>query len=147
MSNFDIIDLSASEKNLKGEELKSIQEIEYFQKYFDELAKHIFGHVAIVIGDSSSTQIKYYLEEIEFYYNNSIIEEEEITYTSKNEIKKGKRIFFLALTNVKGMQSSCSGIIVVWISVFSLTKIVMEGFLSEASLKSIKIKMGIRSEN
>ena len=143
MSNFDIIDLSASEKNLKGEELKSIQEIEYFQKYFDELAKHIFGHVAIVIGDSSSKQIKYYLEEIEFYYNNSIIEEEEITYTSKNEI----RIFFLALTNVKGMQSSCSGIIVVWISVFSLTKIVMEGFLSEASLKSIKIKMGIRSEN
>ena len=69
MSNFDIIDLSASEKNLKGEELKSIQEIEYFQKYFDELAKHIFGHVAIVIGDSSSKQIKYYLEEIEFYYN------------------------------------------------------------------------------
>ena len=94
MSDFDIIDLSASEKNLKGEKLKSIQKIEHFQKYFDELAKHIFGHVAIVIGDSSSKQIKYYLEEIEFYYNNSIIEEEEITYTSKNEIKKGKKNFF-----------------------------------------------------
>ena len=34
MSDFDIIDLSASEKNLKGEKLKSIQKIEHFQKIF-----------------------------------------------------------------------------------------------------------------
>jgi hypothetical protein len=34
MSEFDIKDFSASEKNLKGEKLKSIQKIEHFQKYF-----------------------------------------------------------------------------------------------------------------
>ena len=91
MSEFDIKDFSASEKNLKGELLKSLKKIEDFQKYFDELAKYIFGHVGIVIGDSSSKQIKYYLEEIEFYYNNSIIEEEEITYTSKDKKEKKEK--------------------------------------------------------
>lgn len=34
MSDFDIIDLSASEKNLKGEKLKSIQKNRAFPKIF-----------------------------------------------------------------------------------------------------------------
>lgn len=51
-------------------ELDGSKKIEDFQMHFDEMAKYFLGNVAIVIGDSNSKQIKYYLEEIEFYYNN-----------------------------------------------------------------------------
>ena len=57
-------------ENYLKESLKDFKEIKTFQDYFDSIAKYIFGNVAIVIGDSNSKQIKYYLEEIEFYYNN-----------------------------------------------------------------------------
>ena len=51
-------------------ELDGSKKIEDFQMHFDEMAKYFLGNVAIVIGDSNFKQIKYYLEEIEFYYNN-----------------------------------------------------------------------------
>ena len=57
-------------ENYLKESLKDFKEIKTFQDYFNSIAKYIFGNVAIVIGDSNSKQIKYYLEEIEFYYNN-----------------------------------------------------------------------------
>ena len=57
-------------ENYLKKNLKDFKEIKTFQDYFDSIAKYIFGNVAIVIGDSNSKQIKYYLEEIEFYYNN-----------------------------------------------------------------------------
>lgn len=85
-----IKDFSAFEKRLEGKELENYKEIKDFQKYFDDIAKYIFGNVAIVIGNSDSKQIKYYLEEIEFYYNNDKIEEEKITFTPKD----GKKNFF-----------------------------------------------------
>jgi hypothetical protein len=69
--------------SLIGKELRSYQKINELQKYFDDIAKYIFGNVAVVIGDSNSKQINYYLEEIEFYYNNGKISEEEFTFTTK----------------------------------------------------------------
>ena len=81
-------------KSLIGVNLKSYTEIKDFQEYFDDIAKYIFGHVAIVIGDSNSKQIKYYLEEIEFYYNNGKISEEEITFTKDKKAKIEKKNFF-----------------------------------------------------
>ena len=81
--------------SLIGKELRSYQKINEFQKYFDDIAKYIFGNVAVVIGDSNSKQINYYLEEIEFYYNNGKISEEEFTFTTKKgEEKKGKKNYF-----------------------------------------------------
>jgi hypothetical protein len=86
---------SAFEKRLEGKELENYKEIKDFQKYFDDIAKYIFGNIAIVIGNSDSKQIKYYLEEIEFYYNNDKIEEEKITFTTKDgKEKKDKKNFF-----------------------------------------------------
>lgn len=83
------------ENRLIGEELKSYEKINEFQKYFDDIAKYIFGNVAVVIGDSNSKQINYYLEEIEFYYNNGKILEEEFAFTTKKgEEKKGKKNYF-----------------------------------------------------
>jgi len=80
---------------LIGKDLKSFIEINDFQKYFDDIAKYIFGNVAIVIGNSNSQQIKYYLEEIEFYYNNGKIPEEEITFITKDKKeKKDKKNYF-----------------------------------------------------
>lgn len=70
MSKIDIKSFSDFENSLNGEKLKEYKNIKNFQEYFDDMAKYIFGNVAIVIGDSNSKQIKYYLEEIEFYYNN-----------------------------------------------------------------------------
>ena len=78
----------------KNKELKSYSSIAQFQEYFDRIAKYILGHVAIVIGDSNSKQIKYYLEEIEFYYNNGKIPEEEITFTKDKKEKKEKKNYF-----------------------------------------------------
>ncbi len=52
------------------EKLDGSKKIEDLQKRFDEMAKYFLGNVAIIIGDSNSKQIRYYLEEIEFYYNN-----------------------------------------------------------------------------
>lgn len=88
MSKVDITDY------LIGEELKFYKEIKEFQDYFDDIAKYIFGNVAIVIGDSNSKQINYYLEEIEFYYNNGKIPEEEIAYTKDKKEKKEKKNYF-----------------------------------------------------
>ncbi|MBQ5474007.1 MAG: hypothetical protein IIT65_04770 [Lachnospiraceae bacterium] len=100
--------------SLIGKELRSYQKINEFQKYFDDIAKYIFGNVAVVIGDSNSKQINYYLEEIEFYYNNDKISEEEFTFTTKKgEEKKVRRIISLVRINVKEMQNSYFGIIVV----------------------------------
>lgn len=83
------------ENRLIGKELKSYEKINEFQKYFDDIAKYIFGNVAVVIGDSNSKQIKYYLEEIEFYYNNGKISEEEFTFTTKDgKEKKDKKNYF-----------------------------------------------------
>ena len=79
-------------ENYLKEKLDGFKEIEAFQKHFDEMAKYILGNVAIVIGDSNSKQIKYYLEEIEFYYNNlstkiiDSIKGNEITDEEKNKI-------------------------------------------------------------
>ena len=92
MSKIDIKSFSDFKKSLegkvKGEELEKYVEIKDFQEYFDDMAKYIFGNVAIVIGDSHSKQIKYYLEEIEFYYNNNKIEEETITVKTKDGKEK-----------------------------------------------------------
>jgi len=74
--------------SLIGKELRSYQKINELQKYFDDIAKYIFGNVAVVIGDSNSKQINYYLEEIEFYYNNGKISEEEFTFTTKKGEEK-----------------------------------------------------------
>ena len=57
------------EDSLKGYELKNYSSIEQFQGYFDDIAKYILGNVAIVIDEGKNRTI-YYLEEIEFYYNN-----------------------------------------------------------------------------
>ena len=80
-------------ENYLKKNLKDFKEIEKFQVYFDEIAKYIFGNVAIVISDSDSEQVRYYLEEIEFYYNNlptKIIDStksKEITDEEKNKIR------------------------------------------------------------
>lgn len=82
------------EDSLIGKDLKSYQEINKFQEYFDGIARYIFGNVAITTGKDKQ-KIKYYLDEIEFYYNNGIIPEEEITFiTKKGEEKKDKTNFF-----------------------------------------------------
>ena len=79
-------------ENYLSEKLDGFKKIEDFQKHFDEMAKYILCNVAIVIGDSNSKQIRYYLEEIEFYYNNlpiKIIESTKgktITDEEKNKI-------------------------------------------------------------
>jgi hypothetical protein len=94
MSNI-IVKYSDFENRLIGDELKGYSSIEQFQVYFDEIAKYIFGNVAVVIGDSNSKQIKYYLEEIEFYYNNNKITEDEFTFTTKDgKEKKDKKNYF-----------------------------------------------------
>ena len=94
MSKIDITNFSDFENSLIGKDLKSYTEIKDFQEYFDDIAKYIFGHVAIVIGDPNSKQIKYYLEEIEFYYNNGKIPEEEITFTKDKKDNKEKKNYF-----------------------------------------------------
>ena len=94
MNTINIENYSDFEKSLKNEELNSYSSIAQFQDYFDRIAKYILGHVAIVIGDSNSKQIKYYLEEIEFYYNNGKIPEEEITFTKDKKEKKEKKNYF-----------------------------------------------------
>jgi hypothetical protein len=94
MNTIIIEKYSDFEKSLKNKELNSYSSIAQFQEYFDRIAKYILGHVAIVIGDSNSKQIKYYLEEIEFYYNNGKIPEEEITFTKDKKEKKEKKNYF-----------------------------------------------------
>ena len=94
MNTINIENYSDFEKSLKNVELNSFSSIAQFQDYFDRIAKYILGHVAIVIGDSNSKQIKYYLEEIEFYYNNGKIPEEEITFTKDKKEKKEKKNYF-----------------------------------------------------
>ena len=94
MNTINIENYSDFEKSLKNVELNSYSSIAQFQDYFDRIAKYILGHVAIVIGDSYSKQIKYYLEEIEFYYNNGKIPEEEITFTKDKKEKKEKKNYF-----------------------------------------------------
>ena len=81
------------EDSLIGKDLKSYQEINKFQEYFDGIARYIFGNVAITTGKDKQ-KIKYYLEEIEFYYNNGKIPEEEITFTKDKKEKKEKKNFF-----------------------------------------------------
>ena len=94
MSKINITDYSDFKNRLIGEELKSYKEIKQFQDYFDDIAKYIFGNVAILIGEGKNRTI-YYLEEIEFYYKNGKILEEEITFTTKKgEEKKDKKNFF-----------------------------------------------------
>ena len=79
------------EDSLKGYELKNYSSIEQFQGYFNDIAKYILGNVAIVINEGKNRTI-YYLEEIEFYYNNlpiKIIESTKgktITDEEKNKI-------------------------------------------------------------
>jgi len=51
------------EDSLIGKDLKSYQEINKFQEYFDGIARYIFGNVAITTGKDKQ-KIKYYLEEI-----------------------------------------------------------------------------------
>ena len=140
MNIINIENYSDFEKSLKNVELNSYSSIAQFQDYFDRIAKYILGHVAIVIGDSNSKQIKYYLEEIEFYYNNGKIPEEEITFTKDKKEKKKKKNYFLARINVKEMRNSYFGTIVVLIYVSNLMKHAMEGFLFEALLKNTWIK-------
>lgn len=94
MGRIGITNYSDFENSLIGKELKSYKEIRDFQEYFDDIAKYIFGHVAIVIGESNSKQITYYLGEIEFYYNNGKIPEDEITFTKDKKEKKEKKNFF-----------------------------------------------------
>ena len=98
MSIIDIKNYSDFEDSLKGkvknEKLNSYSSIEQFQNYFDGIAKYIFGHVAIVIGDSNSKQIKYYLEEIEFYYNNQQIREVDVSFKKDGKDITQKKNFF-----------------------------------------------------
>ena len=94
MSKIDIKSFFDLKKSLEGEKLKEYKEIKDFQEYFDDMAKYIFGNVAIVIGNSHSKQIKYYLEEIEFYYNNNKIEEETITVKTKDGKKTANKNYF-----------------------------------------------------
>ena len=63
MSKIDITKYSDFENSLIGKGLKSYKEIKDFQEYFDDIAKYIFGHVAICAGG-----VLYHLAEIEFYY-------------------------------------------------------------------------------
>ena len=81
-------------ENYLSEKLDGFKKIEDFQKHFDEMAKYILCNVAIVIGDSNSKQIRYYLEEIEFYYNNGLVTEDEITFIVKDKKKTEKKNFF-----------------------------------------------------
>ena len=107
MNNNGITSYSAFEDRLKGDKLKDYSTIKQFQDYFDGIAKYIFGNVAIVIGDSNSKQIKYYLEEIEFYYNNL---PEEVIKSAKDKItseEKKKYVYYFSCTykrNRKAMQ-------------------------------------------
>ena len=75
-------------ENYLKESLKDFKEIKTFQDYFNSIAKYIFGNVAIVIGDSNSKQIKYYLEEIEFYYNNFL---KKVLDSAKNNLENVKK--------------------------------------------------------
>ena len=50
MSKIDITKYSDFENSLIGKDLKSYKEIKDFQEYFDDIAKYIFGHVAICAG-------------------------------------------------------------------------------------------------
>ena len=107
MSKIDITSDCAFEESLKGENLKGYSTIKEFQEYFDGIAKYIFGNVAIVIGDSNPKQIKYYLGEIEFYYNNlpeEVIKSAKDKNTSED---KKKYVYFFSCTykrNRKAMQ-------------------------------------------
>ena len=62
MSKNGITSYSAFEESLKGEKLKGYSTIKEFQDYFDDIAKYIFGNVAICAGG-----VLYHLAEIEFY--------------------------------------------------------------------------------
>ena len=94
MSTINIENYSDFKKSLINEELNNYSSIAQFQDYFDRIAKYILGHVAIVIGDSNSKQIKYYLEEIEFYYNNQQITEVDISFQKDGKDITQKKNFF-----------------------------------------------------
>ena len=65
----DVKNFSDFENSLKGNVLNNYASIEDFQVYYDDIAKYIFGNVAVVISEGNNRTI-YYLDEIEFYYNN-----------------------------------------------------------------------------
>ena len=98
MNNNGITSYSAFEDRLKGDKLKDYSTIKQFQDYFDWIAKYIFGNVAIVIGDSNSKQIKYYLEEIEFYYNN--LPEEAIKSAKDKNTSEEKKKYVYNLISI-----------------------------------------------
>ena len=62
--------------------------ISQFQEFFDEVAKYLFGNVAIVFGPEPDGT-KYYLAEIEFYYKNEKAKE-KIIKTYKDDKGKDK---------------------------------------------------------
>ncbi len=62
------------------EKLEDFTSIQQFQNYFDILAKEVLSNYAIAISD----KIKYYLIEIEFYYNN----EDMVKMFTDEEMKK-----------------------------------------------------------
>ncbi len=87
--------MSKIETYFKGEELTKYETIKEFQKYFDNMAKYIFSHIAIVIGDApNKNQIKYYLQEVEFYFNNNKITEDNIIFTKDGKSIEQKKNFF-----------------------------------------------------
>ena len=64
-------------------------EISQFQKFFDEVAKYLFGNVAIVFGPEPDGT-KYYFAEIEFYYKNE--KAKEIVIKPKDDKEKEKTV-------------------------------------------------------
>ena len=85
MSKIDITKYSDFENSLIGKGLKSYKEIKDFQEYFDDIAKYIFGHVAICAGG-----VLYHLAEIEFYYKNAKVNTDTFTRTYKRDCKAGQ---------------------------------------------------------
>lgn len=85
MSKIDITKYSDFENSLIGKDLKSYKEIKDFQEYFDDIAKYIFGHVAICAGG-----VLYHLAEIEFYYKNAKVNTDTFTRTYKRDCKAGQ---------------------------------------------------------
>lgn len=82
MSKNCITSYSAFEESLKGEQLKGYSTIKEFQDYFDDIAKYIFGNIAICAGG-----VIYHLAEIEFYYKNSNVSTDTFTCTYKRDCK------------------------------------------------------------
>ena len=85
MSINGITNYSAFEESLKGEKLKGYSTIKEFQDYFDDIAKYIFGNVAICAGG-----VLYHLTEIEFYYKNANVNTDTFTRTYKRDCKAGQ---------------------------------------------------------